>query len=325
MENSFLLNSGRTVTINYSSVPFALSFISNEEHGSARWPPIINQLGVVLLNKCLSGCDHCYNMSSPKGSLEISPENIFKLIDYLISYNQPLHTVGLSGGEPFLSGNLYEIIHSIKLKRLNVSCSTGGVGVTENNIIQAAKSGLDGLVFSWDKFHHKFIDEGSLIQLVKRANDLIPQVKISVSLEKECDVSKISNRLDCLLPTNIEIEIHPLFSVGRSITSEKLSNNWKLIKSHNCLEEFRSMSINYDGSVYPCCSICGFTDKLKLFNIEKLSLNKPLKSYYEANHFVKKLATNELSDFTKEKGCSSKHKCEICHHFNTIIVENLAV
>lgn len=128
--------------------------------GPARKPP-----GPVviwnLIRRCNLACKHCYSISADHNFPgELSTDEIFKVIDDLKTFGVPV--LILSGGEPLLHPDIYEISTYAKQKGFYVGLSTNGTLINEDNISQIADMkydyvgiSLDGLKETHDKFRRK--------------------------------------------------------------------------------------------------------------------------------------------------------------------------
>jgi heme d1 biosynthesis protein len=128
--------------------------------GIARKPP-----GPVviwnLIRRCNLTCKHCYSISADHNfPNELSTSEVFKVIDDLKAFGVPV--LILSGGEPLLRPDIYEISSYAKEKGFYVGLSTNGTLINEENIEQIADMhydyvgiSLDGLKETHDKFRRK--------------------------------------------------------------------------------------------------------------------------------------------------------------------------
>jgi Fe-coproporphyrin III synthase len=116
--------------------------------GSARKPP-----GPVviwnLIRRCNLACQHCYSISADhEFSGELTTEEIFTVMDDLRSFRVPV--LILSGGEPLLRPDIFEISRRAKEKGFYVGLSSNGTLIDESNIEQIAEAGYDYVGISLD-------------------------------------------------------------------------------------------------------------------------------------------------------------------------------
>ncbi len=114
-----------------------------------------------LIRRCNLHCKHCYSISADtdfKG--ELSTDEIFNVMDDLKAFHVPV--LILSGGEPLLHPDIFEISKRSKLLGFYTSLSTNGTLIGPDNIEQIAAVGydyvgisIDGMRHNHDKFRRK--------------------------------------------------------------------------------------------------------------------------------------------------------------------------
>jgi len=128
--------------------------------GPARKPP-----GPVviwnLIRRCNLTCKHCYSISADtdfKG--ELSTEEVYTVMDDLKGFKVPV--LILSGGEPLLRPDIFDVSKRAKAMGFYVGLSTNGTLITEENIKKIAEIGydyvgisLDGIKETHDEFRQK--------------------------------------------------------------------------------------------------------------------------------------------------------------------------
>lgn len=128
--------------------------------GPARKPP-----GPVviwnLIRRCNLTCKHCYAVSTDtdfKG--ELSTDEVFTVMDDLKGFRVPV--LILSGGEPLMRPDIFDISHRAKEMGFYVALSSNGTLIDESNIEKIAAVGynyvgisVDGLKETHDKFRRK--------------------------------------------------------------------------------------------------------------------------------------------------------------------------
>ena len=111
-----------------------------------------------LVRRCNLACKHCYSISADVDFPgELSTRQVFDVIDDLKDFRVPV--LILSGGEPLLRPDIFEISHHAKKKGFYVALSTNGTMINESNINEIAKVGYDYLGISIDgmrKTHDDF-------------------------------------------------------------------------------------------------------------------------------------------------------------------------
>lgn len=111
-----------------------------------------------LIRRCNLTCKHCYSISADKDfSGELTTEEIYTVLDDLRSFRVPV--VILSGGEPLLRPDIFEIAQRTKALGFYVGLSSNGTLIDESTIDRIAGCdfdyvgvSLDGIGATHDKF-----------------------------------------------------------------------------------------------------------------------------------------------------------------------------
>ena len=117
-----------------------------------------------LIRRCNLTCKHCYATSADKDFPgELNTEKVYEVMDDLKSFGVPV--LILSGGEPLMRPDIFDVSHRAKEMGFYVGLSTNGTLIDENNIQNIVDVGynyvgisIDGMRETHDKFRRK---EGS--------------------------------------------------------------------------------------------------------------------------------------------------------------------
>lgn len=102
-----------------------------------------------LIRRCNLTCKHCYSISADKDFPgELDTRQVYAVMDDLKQYGVPV--LILSGGEPLLRKDIFDISHRAKAMGFYVGLSTNGTMITEDNIEQIAEVGYDYVGISID-------------------------------------------------------------------------------------------------------------------------------------------------------------------------------
>lgn len=102
-----------------------------------------------LIRRCNLKCKHCYSISADVDFPgELTTEEIFNVMDDLKDFRVPV--LILSGGEPLLRPDIFEISARAKEKGFYVGLSSNGALINEGNIDQIAAIGYNYLGVSLD-------------------------------------------------------------------------------------------------------------------------------------------------------------------------------
>ena len=111
-----------------------------------------------LIRRCNLTCKHCYSISADTNFPgELSTEQVYTVMDDLKAFHVPV--LILSGGEPLLRPDIFDIAKRAKAKGFYVGLSSNGTLIDENNIDRIAECdfnyvgvSLDGIRETHDKF-----------------------------------------------------------------------------------------------------------------------------------------------------------------------------
>jgi Fe-coproporphyrin III synthase len=111
-----------------------------------------------LIRRCNLTCKHCYSISADTNFPgELNTEQVYAVMDDLRDFRVPV--LILSGGEPLLRPDIYDIAKRAKAKGFYVGLSSNGTLIDERNIDKIAECdfnyvgvSLDGLGATHDKF-----------------------------------------------------------------------------------------------------------------------------------------------------------------------------
>ncbi|MBL3526269.1 MAG: heme d1 biosynthesis radical SAM protein NirJ [gamma proteobacterium endosymbiont of Lamellibrachia anaximandri] len=102
-----------------------------------------------LVRRCNLMCKHCYSISADTDfPNELNTAQVFDVMDDLKQFKVPV--LILSGGEPLLRPDIFEIAHHAKAMGFYTALSTNGTLIDEQNIDKIAEVGFDYLGISID-------------------------------------------------------------------------------------------------------------------------------------------------------------------------------
>lgn len=111
-----------------------------------------------VTSRCNLRCGHCYRDSmAADGGIELSDGKCIELVREIKLLNPPI--VLLSGGEPLLRRNIFDIIKECKARALRVGLSTNGTLIDKDTASRIRESGVDYVGVSIDgkkDFHDGF-------------------------------------------------------------------------------------------------------------------------------------------------------------------------
>jgi len=153
------------------------------------YPKILN---LKLLRKCNSKCTMCnYWDKQAWPPAELENNKVHELIEEatFLGFNE----LRLSGGEPTLRKDLFEIIQHASDLNLNVLLSTNGLIIDEKYALKLRESGLKEIIFSLDSDNPKLNDKiratknhfKKTINAIKHAANSGLNVGISTTIQKQ--------------------------------------------------------------------------------------------------------------------------------------------
>ncbi len=111
-----------------------------------------------LIRRCNLTCKHCYSISADTDfPNELTTDQVFEVMDDLKRFGVPV--LILSGGEPLLRPDIFQIAHRAKAMGFYTALSTNGTLIDDSNIERIAEVGFDYLGISIDgirETHDKF-------------------------------------------------------------------------------------------------------------------------------------------------------------------------
>jgi radical SAM protein with 4Fe4S-binding SPASM domain len=96
-----------------------------------------------LTNRCNLSCLHCYNSSGPRADTEneLSTSDALGLIDDLAGMGVPL--ILLSGGEPLLRHDFWELARYAATEKIKLALSTNGTLITPELAVRLKETGIE--------------------------------------------------------------------------------------------------------------------------------------------------------------------------------------
>jgi len=112
-----------------------------------------------VTRRCNLNCIHCRSSSDleAKGHPDFSTQSAFKIIDEIHSYAEPV--IVLSGGEPLLRQDLFEIANYGTNKGLRMCLATNGTLITDEICEKIKQSGIKIVSMSLDASTERLHDE----------------------------------------------------------------------------------------------------------------------------------------------------------------------
>ena len=182
--------------------------------------PVLRSVELAITSTCQCKCEMCYaqKLHDPGGKF-LTLEQISDIWKQCYSLGA-IH-VNITGGEPLLRKDVYDIIRALKPRTTLVSLVTNGEFLTEENVIKLKKAGLTSLQISIDSSDSKTHDEGRGIEGIwemaiagaKYAKKHGIVTCLSTVLSEE---SMKSGEIDRILKLAKELDVFLLFCLSAS-------------------------------------------------------------------------------------------------------------
>ncbi len=144
-----------------------------------------------LVRRCNLTCKHCYSISADKDFPgELSTDEVYRVMDDLKAFRVPV--LILSGGEPLLRPDIFDIGRRAKAMGFYVGLSSNGTLVNTDNVTAIAETGfdyvgisLDGLSATHDRFRRKEGAFEAALNGVRLCRDAGAKVGIRFTMTQE--------------------------------------------------------------------------------------------------------------------------------------------
>ncbi len=165
-----------------------------------------------LIRRCNLACLHCYTNSFDQDFTgELSTQEVYRVMDNLKEYKVPV--LILSGGEPLLRPDIFDIAERAKKMGFYTGLSTNGTYITEANIERIAGLGLDYVGISLDgigEVHDRFRRKEGAFEGAIRGIRLCRKNGIKVGIR--CTLTQENHQsLDGLLELQVKEDINKFY------------------------------------------------------------------------------------------------------------------
>lgn len=159
-----------------------------------------NQIAWLFTNQCNLRCSHCGNTSQAKLENEMTKKECFDFIDQCEKLN--VFVLNISGGEPFLKKDWFEILSYARKKGIEIGITTNGTLITEEIAKKIKKLNTFNVHISLDgigKVHDDFRNKKGVFDSVVKSIKLFKKYKIpfgvttSITKKNFNDLDNIKN------------------------------------------------------------------------------------------------------------------------------------
>ncbi len=144
--------------------------------------PLPRVIALELTRSCVLSCRHCRASACSGGQdeNELSKDEYFRLIDSIASFARPI--LILSGGEPMLRPDLYDIIGHARKRGLPVALAPCGVLIDDSAAGRIARSGVRMVSISLDganaRTHDAFRGVSGAFEAALRGMEALKRAKV---------------------------------------------------------------------------------------------------------------------------------------------------
>jgi heme d1 biosynthesis radical SAM protein NirJ len=157
-----------------------------------------------LIRRCNLACKHCYSISGDVDFPgELDTAEVFRVMDDLKRFRVPV--LILSGGEPLLRHDIFEVSHRAKAMGFYVGLSTNGTLIDPSDIDRIVAAGydyvgisLDGIGATHDRFRRK---EGAFAASIGgvrlcRAHGIKVGLRFTLTRDNEAELPRLLDLLE---------------------------------------------------------------------------------------------------------------------------------
>lgn len=268
-------------------------------------------VSMYITNKCNLFCRYCYRSASASNNEFLDFNNIEKVFEKLANLLN-CRTVVLTGGEPLLHHNIYEILSLANDYFPNVILQTNGTLIKEDNInriaefVKKVRIGLDGATSDTNDF---FRGKGSFEKIMNGIHLIssygIP-LTISTTIYKQNmhEVEKLNKMAEQF---KAEIVFTEFLPIGRGAGFENIGVKLNKENSHKssdirCGAFSKKISCDPVGNLYPCDEL--MNDDFLIGNISSVDAS----SIYE-NINIRELISRNIYTIQQCEACNNKFYC----------------
>lgn len=232
----------------------------------------INSAVVELGRNCNLSCRHCYNSSSPNRSAELCVDRIKNRISEIA--NLGIKDLWITGGEPTVHPELFEIIGHACLKNLRIHISSNAC-FKEDIAKKLADYPITLIRVSFDGYadEHDFLRGKGSFKQAKYGLEMLQKENITFSISYHIHQKLKSTCFETLkkfLKWNCPINVGPVLPFGRAKNTKdlcfseneyknlvksflNLNNKFITISNYSCYVKKGVVSIDARGRLNICC------------------------------------------------------------------------
>lgn len=148
-------------------------------------------------SKCNFKCGMCFRMRFDREGEELETHHFYNILDEMSRYK--IQDLGLSGGEPFMRGDLTDIIEYANERHIRVNITTNGALVTKNKLTKIIQSGMNSFTISIDASNPEINDnlrDHQAYQKAISALELIRELRSELGVKCPTAISTVISGLN---------------------------------------------------------------------------------------------------------------------------------
>jgi radical SAM protein with 4Fe4S-binding SPASM domain len=171
-----------------------------------------------VTSKCNFSCKHCY--VPPPEQRDLSSQEARKLINRLADFN--VQKLYISGGEPLLRGDLFDLIKCASDLGLRVATITNGWHMTREKALLFKSSGVDQVSVSVDgigKTHDEFRNKVGSFARCKKAIELLKNAGVNTYLSptfSKHNLNELPRLFSLALELGVNFSIKVMIPMGQA-------------------------------------------------------------------------------------------------------------
>lgn len=201
-------------------------------------------ISLMITSVCNNNCKMCFEKKSLNKNKNL-PFLEKKIIKKLISQIKKRKTlIFITGGEPFLHPNIWQILKLFKNKNIFVSICTNGTCLKTKDIKKLSKTQLSSIMFSihgTKKTHDKITNnKGSFNKIIKNIKQIKEETKIPVFVNYAILPNNITDMLKTIKICE-KLKVNAIrFQHLNFLTKKELNQHYKLFNKKHQVEQYIS-------------------------------------------------------------------------------------
>lgn len=204
----------------------------------------LHTLYFYISGGCNLACKHCW-INPAQTNRDLNFEGVKEVVNQAAELG--VSSIKLTGGEPFLRTDIFQILHFIKNKDLHVIIETNGTFIQDKEAVELKRLGIDFISVSIDspeaEFHDDFRGVKGVFELTIRGVKVLkktgfsPQVIASIYRRNVADIERLALFAQDLGASSLKI--NPIMSMGRAkdFSQEELLSIRELIDLEKYIQE----------------------------------------------------------------------------------------